>query len=89
MVSGPDILMSPLVGARPETQCVLQARALFTRHVPAELALRQMSRMTLYSAACTESPPYFSISGKMLQTPRALFLRRLMAVTTSACITSG
>ena len=49
-----------------------------------------MPRMNLYSAESTESPPYFSISGKMLQTPRdSLFLRRLMAVTTSASVTSG
>ncbi len=53
-------------------------------------SVRQMPRMTLYSAECIESPPYFSISGKMLQTPGdLLFLRRLMAVTTSASVTSG
>ena len=52
--------------------------------------MRQMPRITLYSAECTESPPYFSISGKMLKTPGdLLFLRRLMAVTTSASVTSG
>ena len=32
-------------------------------------SVRQMPRMTLHSAECTESPPYFSISGKMMQTP--------------------
>ena len=38
----------------------------------------------------TSSPPYFSISGRMLQIPGALlFLRRLMAVTTSSNVVSG
>ena len=52
--------------------------------------MRQMPRMTLYSAECTESPPYFSFtftSGKMLQTTGdLLFLRRLMAVTTAGLL---
>ncbi len=41
--------------------------------------------MTLYSSECTEAPPHFSTSDKILHTPGdSLFLRRLIAVTTSS-----